>query len=228
MYVVCSVLAGVVTGVAAFAADFAPDPAGRILLAIASSGFSWGLVAFIVGYFAPARRVAATASVGALALAVITYYVLILLLSDRWRQPLGSSSVSKLDEFSPVMRAAAFWMLGALLGGLILGCLAQLARAGCPRNSGIAFGVAFGLLAGEAIYTIFYFAFVWVGPLDSFVWARLQPAVLQLLLAAAATSVALWFRRGTLFFPAAIAAGAISTTASVAIWHLVQTARVTL
>ncbi|MFV2100488.1 hypothetical protein [Micromonospora sp. LOL_024] len=221
-----SMLTGVVAGVVAFAVDFVPAPEGGILGAAVSSGFSWGLVSFAVGYFAPTRRVALIVSVGTLALAVTTYYSFVLLFSDRWHQSSGASSLP--NAFSPVTRALMFWMAGALLGGLFLGWLAYGAKTGSARSSGIAFGVAIGALIGEAAYAVFHFAFIWVGPLDAFVWTQLQPAATQLCLAAIVAIVALWIRRRSVSPLAVLAAGTISTTVSVALWYLIQAVRTTL
>ncbi|MEU7997843.1 hypothetical protein AB0B83_21250, partial [Micromonospora sp. NPDC049060] len=114
------------------------------------------------------------------------------------------------------------------LGGSVLGYLAHVFRTGTTRNAGVALGVALGLLVGEAAYTVLYIAFAWVGPMDSFVWTRLGTAAVQLLLAAAAALVALRLRRPPISLRVFLMAAAVSTVASIASWHFIESVRMTL
>ncbi|MEU7928520.1 DUF6518 family protein [Micromonospora sp. NPDC049801] len=218
------VFAGVALGVAAFAADLVPEAVGRVLVPAFSSGFAWGVVALVVSYYAPTFRSALVAGVGTLALSTLTYYGLVASLSRQWL----SDSAPPPDGLGSIMRASAFWLVGSLVGGLVLGYLAHVFRTGTTRNAGIALGVALGLLAGEAAYTVLFIAFVWVGPMDFFVWTRLGAAAVQILLAAAAALVALRLRRPPVSPRVFMMAAAVSTVASIASWHLIESVRMTL
>ncbi|MEU4778521.1 DUF6518 family protein [Micromonospora sp. NPDC023633] len=218
------VFAGVALGMAAFAADLVPEAVGRVLMPAFSSGFAWAVVAVAVSYYATTLRSALVAGVATLAVATLTYYGLIASLSRQWL----SGSTPPPDGFGSIMRASAFWLVGSLFGGLLLGYLAHVFRTGTTRNAGIALGVALGLLAGEAACTVLFIAFVWVGPMDSFVWTRLGSAAVQLLLAAAGALVALRLCRPQVSLRAFLMATAVSTVASIASWHLIESVRMTL
>ncbi|TDB72472.1 DUF6518 family protein [Micromonospora sp. KC723] len=218
------VLAGVALGMAAFTADLVPEAVGRLLVPAFSSGFAWAAVALAVSYYAATLRSALVAGVGTLALATLTYYSLVASLSRQWL----SGSAPPPDGLGSTMRASAFWLAGSLLGGLVLGYFAHVLRTGTTRNAGMALGVALGLLAGEAAYTLLYIAFVWLGPMDSFVWTRLGAATVQLLLAAAAALVALRLRRPPVSLRVFLMAAAVATVASIASWHLIESVRMTL
>ncbi|MEU4476183.1 DUF6518 family protein [Micromonospora sp. NPDC023888] len=218
------VLVGVALGMAAFTADLVPEAVGRFLVPTFSSGVAWGVVALAVSYYAATLRSALVGGVCTLAVATLTYYGLIASLSRQWL----SGSAPPPDGLGSIMRASAFWLVGSMLGGLVLGHLAHVFRASTTSNAAIALGVAFGLLAGEAAYVILYVAFVWVGPMDLFVWTRLGTAAAQLLLAVAAALVALRLRRPPVSLWAFLMAAALSTVASIAGWHLVESVRTTL
>ncbi|WP_327029612.1 DUF6518 family protein [Micromonospora sp. NBC_01740] len=218
------VFAGVALGMGAFAADLVPEAVGRVLVPAFSSGFAWGVVALAVTYYAPTLRSALVAGVGTLAVATLTYYGLVASLSRQWL----SGSTPPPDGLGSIMRASAFWLVGSSFGGLVLGYLAHVLRTGTTRNAGIALGVALGLLAGEAAYTVLFIAFVWVGPMDSFVWTRLGTAAVQLLLTAAAALVALRLRRPPISLRVFLMAAAVATVASIASWHLIESVRMTL
>lgn len=225
------VLAGVALGVAAFSVDLAPEVVGRFLVPAFSSEFAWGVVALAVSYFAATFRSALVAGVGTLVLATLIYYGLVVSLSRRWYHGSSSSGpeeVVSLDGLTSVARASAFWLVGALIGGLVLGCLASVVRVGSARNAGVALGAAFGLLTGEAAYAIFHALFIWVGPVDSFVCARIGSAAVQFLLAVVAALVALRLRRRLVALWVLLMAAAVSVTANVAIWHLIELVRTTL
>lgn len=218
------VLAGVALGMAAFTVDLVPEAVGRFLVPAFSSGFAWAVVTLAVSYYAATLRSALVAGIGTLAVATVTYYGLIASLSRQWLSGLAPPP----DGLGSIMRASAFWLAGSLFGGLVLGYLAHVFRTGTTRNAGIALGVAFGLLAGEAAYTVLYMAFVWVGPIDSFVWTRLGTAAVQLLLAAVAALVALRLRRPPVSLRVFLMAAAVSMVASIASWHLIELVRMTL
>ncbi|MFG2008967.1 DUF6518 family protein [Micromonospora sp. NPDC048868] len=218
------VLAGVALGMAAFAADLVPEAVGRVLVPAFSSGFAWAVVSLAVSYYAATLRSALVAGVGTLAGATLTYYGLIAVLSRQWI----SGSAPPPDGLGSIMRASTFWLAGSLFGGLVLGYLAHVFRTGTTRNAGVALGVALGLLVGEAAYTVLYIAFAWVGPMDSFVWTRLGTAAVQLLLAAAAALVVLRLRRPPISLRVFLMAAAVSTVASIASWHFIESVRMTL
>ncbi|MEV4660654.1 hypothetical protein AB0J85_01775 [Micromonospora echinofusca] len=161
--------------------------------------------------------------VGTLVLATLTYYGLVGSLSRQWLSESGQALPS--EGLYSVTRASAFWLVGALFGGLGLGLLAHVVRMGTVRNASIALGIAFGLLAGEAIYAIFHVVFIWVGPVGSLVWTRLGAAAVQLLLAAV---VAFLLRRPPVPRRIFLLSATVSTAASAASWHLVESVRMTL
>lgn len=78
------VLAAVVLGLLAFAADGIDGMTGRIMIAVVSSGLAWGSAALLAGLTAPDRRRAATDATVLLASATVVYYLLILVISRRW------------------------------------------------------------------------------------------------------------------------------------------------
>ncbi|MEO3776031.1 hypothetical protein ABGB16_04070 [Micromonospora sp. B11E3] len=221
-----SLLAGVALGVAAFTADLVPEAVGRFLVPAFSSGFAWGVVALAVSYCAPTFRSTLLAGVGTLVLATLVYYGLVASLTREWLS--GSGPALSPDGLHSVMRASAFWLAGALFGGLVLGCLAHVVRVGTVRDAGIALGVAFGLLAGEAGYVIFHVVFIWLGPVDSFILGRLGAAAVQLLLSAAVVLAALRLRRPSVSMWVFLVAATVSTAASIASWHLITSVRMTL
>lgn len=221
--------AGISFGVAAYGSDLLSDPANRFITPVVSSGFGWGVAAFAVAYVAPTARSAVVGAISALAFAASTYYGLVVLFSDRWRHQDSASDLGweQAESLFPVARAAGFWLVGALLGGMALGVLAHITRTGSTRTAGVACGLAFGMLAGEASYTIFHAFFIWVGPMSSFTWDRLQSASMQLAFALFFAIAVLRLRRAALlptFLPVATA----STLAGIAIWHVIQTVRTSL
>jgi hypothetical protein len=230
--VLSPVFAGVALGTAAFSADVVPEAVGRFLVPAFSSGFAWGVVALAVSFFAATLTSALVAGVGTLVLAALIYYGLVVLLSQRWyygSSGSGPEGVASLDGLSSVMHASAFWLVGSLFGGLVLGCLAQFVRVGSTRSASIALGVAFGLLIGEAAYAVFHAVFIWVGPVDSFVWARIESAAVQLLLATAVlVTVRLRCRLVSLRLLLLLPTAAVSTVANVAIWQFIESVRTTL
>lgn len=188
-----------------------------------SSGFAWGVVALAVSYHALTLRSALVAGVGTLVLATLTYYGLVGSLSRQWLSDSGPALPA--EGLSSVTRASAFWLVGALFGGLGLGLLAHVVRMGTVRNASVALGIAFGLLTGEAIYAIFHVVFIWVGPVGSLVWARLGAAAVQLLLAAV---VAFLLHRPPVSLRIFLLSATVSTAASAASWRLVESVRMTL
>lgn len=223
--------AGVALGTAAFSADLVPEAVGRFLVPVFSSGFAWGVVALAVSFFAATLTSALVAGVGTLVLATLIYYGLIVSLSQRWyhgSNGSGPEGAASLGGLSSVIHASTFWLVGSLFGGLVLGCVAYVVRVGSTPNASIALGVAFGLLTGEAAYAVFHAAFIWVGPVDSFVWARIGSAAVQFLLATATVLVTVRLRRRLVSLRVLLLTAAGSTVASVAIWHLIESVRTTL
>ena len=138
--------------------------------------------------------------VGALIFAVTTYYVLVVFVGRRWNLGVDESG-DAMNGLMSVGRALGFWLAGAVAGGLVLGYLAHLLKLGSPRYCTIALGVSFGLLAGEAAYTVGSAAFFWAGPFDSFMSNKLQMALLQLVLATGALLVGIRLRRHSISWP---------------------------
>jgi hypothetical protein len=81
-FVVGAVALGI--GLFAFVADLVDGVAGQVLVALTSSGFAWGLAAFLVGRASGTRRRAAIGGGVLLVVATLLYYLLVVLVSRRW------------------------------------------------------------------------------------------------------------------------------------------------
>ncbi|MFI6823131.1 DUF6518 family protein [Micromonospora sp. NPDC050187] len=218
---------GVSLGAASIAPDILPEPQAEILTPIVSSGFGWGMTALAGGFLASSRKSAPMAGIGALTLAAVTYYFLILTLTSRWRHRSGNTEASLVGPAS-VAEAAGFWLLVAVCGGAIMGYLGYVIRHDSGRALLVSAGMAFGLLAGEGGYALFHAAFIWVGPVDSFMWAKLQSALVQLLLCLSVLVAALRSGRRHISWAAFLAVAAAALVVNIGAWHLIQSVRLTL
>ncbi|GGM29999.1 DUF6518 family protein [Dactylosporangium sucinum] len=129
------VLAGVALGVASVAADRVGGALRTTLQFLASTGFSWGCVGFVVALPARTRGAAVAASVVALCTATACYY---------WLNLGGGPPAG-------VLLAFGYWLALSVAGGAALGALAHAIRRDHPHRAAIAAGIAGGLLAGAGI-----------------------------------------------------------------------------
>lgn len=142
--------AGVALGLLAFAADFVDGTAGRVVVGLTSSGFVWGLAAFLAGRAATGVRQAVGGATALLVVATLLYYLLVLVVSRRWSgATLEDGTSADLQGLRSVALMTAIWLVGSLLAGPVLGLLGHLVRTGRTLSAAVAAGVAVGLLSGE-------------------------------------------------------------------------------
>jgi hypothetical protein len=151
--VVATVAVGL--GLLAFAADSVEGVAGQVMVALTSSGFAWGLAAFLVGRRATGVRPAAVGAAVLLALATLLYYVLVLLVSRRWSGGyLEDGRSADLLGLRSVAIMMAVWLIGSLVAGPPLGLLGHVVRVGGVSRAALAAGVSCGLLSGEGWHAL--------------------------------------------------------------------------
>jgi hypothetical protein len=112
-----------------------------------------------------------------------------------------------------VARAAAFWLLGSVCGGAVLGWLGHLIRRGAAHAGAVAAGVALGLLAGESAYQI--------GLGNDGAGSSGRPLV-SLCLAVVTTALLFGFRRGRRIWWIFAAGGVVAIGISVLMWIPVE------
>ena len=143
-------VAAVVLGLLAFAADAVDGVAGRVMIALVSSGLAWGSAALVAGWTATGRRDAVTSATVLLAVATLVYYFLILVVSRRWSGGrLADGSWGGWHGLLSVAVMTAAWLLISALAGPALGLLGQLTRTSSVPVAALAAGVACGLLSGQ-------------------------------------------------------------------------------
>ncbi|MFI7284125.1 hypothetical protein ACIBOV_28085 [Micromonospora chersina] len=76
--------AAVALGLLAFAVDSVAGVVGQVLIALTSSGFGWGLAAFLAGRSAATAKRAVGGATALLVLATLLYFLLVLMVSRRW------------------------------------------------------------------------------------------------------------------------------------------------
>lgn len=147
-------------GLFAFVADLVDGVGGQVLVALTSSGFAWGLAAFLVGRWAPTRRHAVLGGAALLVVATVLYYVLVTLVSRRWS---GGSMVD--PETGLVTSADAYglrsiaittvlWLVGSVVAGPLLATLGHTVRSADTARAALAAGVGAGLLSGEGWFSL--------------------------------------------------------------------------
>jgi len=147
--------AGTGLGLLAFAADFVEGIAGQVMVGLTSSGFAWGLAAFLAGRCAGSARRAAAGATALLALATVLYYLLVLSVSRRWSGGyLEDGTPADHQGLRSVAIMTAVWLLGSLVAGPLLGLFGYLVRAGGSPWAAPSAGVACGLLSGEGWHTL--------------------------------------------------------------------------
>jgi hypothetical protein len=153
-------VAAVGLGLLAFVADLVEGIGGDVLVALTSSGFAWGLAAFLVGRAAASQRMAAMGGGALLVSATLLYYLLVVLVSRRWSGGvLDDGRSADLHGLRSVAIMTGVWLVGSIVAGPLLALLGHAVRTGPAARSALAAGVACGLLSGEGWYT------VWRAPL---------------------------------------------------------------
>jgi hypothetical protein len=144
-------------GIFAFAADMLEGLVGAIAMALTSSGFAWGLIAYVIGYCAPSRVTAVAGSTMVLLLGTLTYYALVLWVSQRWRGGvLDDGSPADAAGIASVGRAIAYWVAASLLIGPLCGVVADLTRRGTNLQGSITAGMVFGALSAHGWYLLLF------------------------------------------------------------------------
>ncbi|MGW4945041.1 hypothetical protein ACWEOZ_26015 [Actinoplanes sp. NPDC004185] len=144
------VVAAVGLGVFAFAADGIDGLAGRVAIAVVSSGLAWGSAALLAGRSATSRRGAVTSATVLLVSATLVYYLLIVVVSRRWSGGwLADGSSADGYALRSLAITTAAWLLISVLAGAVLGLLGQLTRTAPVPRAALATGAAYGLLSGQ-------------------------------------------------------------------------------
>lgn len=140
----------VVLGVLAFLADAVDGGAGRIVVAVVSSGLAWGLAALLTGRAATDPRRAVTGSTVLLVSATLVYYLLILVVSRRWSGGTlqDGSSADRYGLRSLAVMTTA-WLLVSVVAGPLFGLLGQMTKTMPVPGAALAAGVACGLLSSQ-------------------------------------------------------------------------------
>jgi hypothetical protein len=202
---------GVVLGVASFCADLIGGGAGAALQLLASTGFGWGCAALVVAVAARTRGAAVAAAVTVLCTATVCYYGLHLA-GDRWRG----------YGLTPVLLAMAYWLLGSVAGGAVLGLLVHLVRTGEAPLAAAAAGLACGMLAGAGLALVMG-TLLAVGEHGA---TGLTEGAVQ---AAAGGAVTTWLfgrRRGQRSWPRFAVTAVVACTAGALTWSAVESVQV--
>ncbi|HTJ33060.1 MAG TPA: hypothetical protein VL738_07505 [Dactylosporangium sp.] len=141
-------LAGVLLGLAAFAADSFEGATGVLMQLVAGGGFAWGCAGLAAGYVVRDRRAAMMGAVTLLAVATVVYYGVIAATGVRWRNAtLEDGTPATMTGLREVAVATVLWLAASVVGGVALGLLGHAIRRAAPRLAGPAALVAFMLLA---------------------------------------------------------------------------------
>jgi len=223
------VVAAVVLGLLAFAADAIDGVAGQVVTAVVSSGLAWGSAALLAGWTATSRRGAVTGATALLASATLVYYLLILVVSRRWSGGYladGSSANGYGLRSLAVMTTA--WLLVSMVAGPSLGLLGRVTRTAPVPSAALAAGAACGLLSGQGwqktavtptghLWVIDGLDTAFVGGIGT---ADLVQVILPLaFLAWSATVQRLWRA-----WPILLLAMIVTATLSALCWHLLRIA----
>jgi hypothetical protein len=218
------VVAAVGLGLLAFAADAVDGIAGRVVIALVSSGLAWGSAALFTGRSATDRRGAVTGPTVLLVSATVVYYLLVLLVSRRWSGGTladGSSGDAYGLRSLAVMTTA--WLLVSTVAGSALGLLGRMTRTARVPIAALAAGAACGLLSGQGWQEIAGAPSIG-GQNAAFARgigaAELIEVILPLaVLAWLATVQRLWRA-----WPVLLIAMVVTATLSALFWHLLRTA----
>lgn len=214
------VAAAVGLGLLAFAADAVDGVAGRVLVAVVSSGLAWGSAALLAGRAAPDRRKAVTGATVLLVSATLVYYLLVLVVSRRWSGgTLADGSSADWYGLRSVAVMTAAWLLVSAIAGPSLGLLGRMTRAACRPGAALAAGAACGLLSGQGWQEIATSPVTGGGPCTAIGAAGLVEVVVPLaVLAWLATAQRLWRA-----WPLLLGAMVATATLSALLWHLLRT-----
>ena len=222
-------VAAVVLGLLAFAADAIDGFAGRVAIAVVSSGLAWGSAALLAGWTATSRRGAVTRATLLLISATLVYYLLILVVSRRWS---GGSLADGSSADGYALRSLAVtttaWLLISVFAGFVIGLLGRLTRTAPVPGAALAAGAACGLLSGQGWQEVTtapsWLPWVEGGPDVAFAPGISAAALIQIIIPLAilvwlATVRRLW-RAWPLLFLGII----VTATLSALCWHLLRTA----
>jgi len=165
-----------------------------------------------------------------LAIATVTYYSLVLFVSQRWHvdpsnlEPGAASSAGMLS----VGRSFVFWTVGGLIGGGFMGWLGWAIRDAPIRLASGGLGVSFALLIGEGVFTLIHVRSIYQGPLDSFDLSKLIPSLIQIVLGTLSVGFAASLRRQPMSWRISGGIGAASIVASVLLWYALSAMRMEL
>jgi hypothetical protein len=216
--------AGIALGILAFAADFVDGAAGRIVVGLTSSGFVWGLTAFLFGRAAIIARQAAIGAAAVLVVATLLYYLLVLVVSRRWSGgTLEDGTSANLQGLRSVAVMTTVWLVGSVIAGPVFGLLGHLVRTGRTLPASAAAGLTAGLLSGEGLQALMWTR-PWRLPAADPHWAEFVHGVLvsELVKIALLLAVLVWLvrahhlRRG---LPLMLTAATISGLLTALIWH---------
>ncbi|MFI2666025.1 DUF6518 family protein [Micromonospora carbonacea] len=222
-----ALLLSVALGTAAFLADAATGILGSALLALTSSGFSWGLAALLIGFRQQTQRGAAATCTALLLGATASYYLLVLGVSQRWRGGhLDAGTSADILGLLSVGRAAAFWAVASLCAGPIIGFIAWRVRSGSDRESAAFAGLAFGLFSAEGLHTL-AFKTAWI-LLDDFGVRLLVSAILTISLSALTVAYIVRLRGISATSRAVIISAGFSAILGLALWRLAELARMAI
>ncbi len=147
-------------GLLAFVADLVEGVGGQVLVALTSSGFAWGLAAFLVGRWALGRWRAVIAGVVLLVAATLIYFLLVTLVSRRWSggsmvdPDTGMMTSADAHGLRSIAITALLWLVGSVIAGPLLAMLGQTVRSAGPAWAALAAGVGCGLLSGEGWFSL--------------------------------------------------------------------------
>jgi hypothetical protein len=144
-------------GLFAFVADLVLGVAGWVLVSLTSSGFAWGLMAFLVGRMASTRRRAAIGGAVSLAVATLLYYLLVLMVSRRWSgayvldPATGIMTPSDLYGLRSLAVTAVLWLVGSVTAGPLLSLLGHTVRSGAASRAALVGGGLVLRVAGAVV-----------------------------------------------------------------------------
>jgi hypothetical protein len=217
------VTAAAALGVLAFVADLLAGAVGQVMVALTSSGFAWGLTAFLAGRVAPDRRRAIIGAAALLLVATLLYYLLVVFVSRRWSGAyLADGTSADTQGLVSIAIAATLWSLGSLVAGPLLGLLGHVVRAGTVLSGAMAAGFACGLLSGDGWHD-FIVTSPWRMSADP-QYADLVRAILisELTRIVPPLAILVWLTRVHRFWrawPALVAATVASSGLSVLLWY---------
>lgn len=219
---------GIGLGSAAFIPDLLEESAAPYATPFFSSGFAWGFIALLAGYAARRQKSSIAAGATAFTIAVIIYYGLILVVSQRWYIDPSSTEdgLPTSRGLLSVGRSIGFWTFSAIIGGGVLGWLGWAARHAATRLGSAVIGITLGLLTGEGLFTLIYVKSIWLGPLDAFDLSRLVPSLVQILFSAMAIALMVSFRKQPVVWWVAILVGITSILVNILVWYAVLKIRI--